>query len=64
MGWKDEFELRDDLVQRDVYPFEAALQRHGGLTRNGSAMNAEHALRAAIEAGWVKSPETETGERQ
>lgn len=57
--WKDEFQLRGDLKQRDVYAFEDAMHTLGGFSRDGSNILAGHALKAAIEAGWVAEPPSE-----
>ncbi len=60
LGWQDAFRLRDDLLQPEVYAFEKALQRLGGLSLSivgGGTVQATHAICAAIEAGWIAEPE-------
>jgi len=57
-SWKAEFELRKDLLQRDVYLFETALHELGGL-QAGLSVRAVHALKAAIDAGWLAAPASE-----
>ena len=58
-SWKEAFALRDDLRQRDVYAFEAAVSAQGGFSKDGSSILAGHALKAAIEAGWLAAPASE-----
>lgn len=58
-SWKDEFKLRDDLRQRDVYAFESRVHTLGGFSKEGSNILAAHALKAAIDAGWVADPPSE-----
>ena len=58
MGWQDDFKLRGDLVQEDMYPFEETLRELGG-TKNGLTANSAHLLKSAIAAGWVESPACE-----
>ena len=58
-SWKEAFALRDDLRQRDVYAFEAAVSALGGFSKDGSSILAGHALKAAIEAGWLAAPASE-----
>jgi len=58
MGWQDDFKLRGDLVQRDVYPFEMKLNELGGRT-TGPVSGATHLLKAAIFAGWIEHPTAE-----
>lgn len=64
-GWQDAFRLRDDLLQPEVYAFEKALQKHGGIAgaiMGGGTVQASHALYAAIDAGWIAEPEAVAGE--
>lgn len=58
-SWKDEFQLRADLKQRDVYAFEENVHKLGGFSQNGSNILASHALKAAIDAGWLEAPASE-----
>ncbi len=58
-SWKDEFKLRPDLRQRDVYAFEENVHKLGGFSRDGSNILAGHALKAAIDAGWLEAPASE-----
>lgn len=58
-AWQTAFKLRDRLVQRDVGAYEAVFTRLGGWTGAGSALAAERALKAAIEAGWLVEPVSE-----
>jgi hypothetical protein len=58
-GWQDRFKIRADLVQADVYAFEKTAYTLGGLTTGGYNMRAAHALKAAIEAGWLVEPAAE-----
>lgn len=63
MGWQDDFQLKPDLVQRDIMAFEEALARHTGglpkflmaLTGTVTAISAAAYLKAAIDAGWLLS---------
>ena len=57
-SWKDEFKLRDDLVQRDIYAFESNVAELGGFSTDGSNILAAHALKAAIDAGWLADPDS------
>lgn len=63
-GWQDRFKLRSDLMQPDLYAFEKAIQKHGGiqLVFGGGTVQATHAIYAAIDAGWIATPETSTGD--
>jgi len=58
-SWKDQFKLRGDLRQRDVYAFETNAHKLGGLDIAGNIIRASHALKAAIEAGWLVAPTSE-----
>ena len=58
-SWKDKLKLRPDLRQRDVYAFEKHLNSLGGFTNEGSSILAAHALKAALEAGWLAEPDGE-----
>lgn len=58
-SWQESFKLRDDLKQRDVYSFETHVSTLGGFSNNGSNILAAHALKAAIEAGWLADPDSE-----
>lgn len=58
MGWQDDFKLRADLVQLDMETFDVAVRALGG-TNSGPSANSGHLLKAAIEAGWLETPESE-----
>ncbi len=58
-SWKELFKLRGDLRQRDVYAFELNVNLLGGFSRDGSNILAAHALKAAIEAGWIADQSSE-----
>lgn len=59
LSWKEQFALKSDLRQRDVYAFETAVNTLGGFSKDGSNILADHALKAAIEAGWLVGPASE-----
>ncbi len=62
MGWQDDFKLVDDLRQRHLYAFDEALRALGGLSfAGGGSISAQHALCAAIKAGWIETPAVEVG---
>lgn len=54
--WQEAFKLRDGLVQADVYVFEKVVNDLGGFKGDGASITADHALKAAIEAGWLAEP--------
>jgi len=58
-GWQDEFKLRPGLVQADVYAYTAQLAKLGGVSNQGASVVADHALKAAIKAGWLEAPASE-----
>ena len=60
MGWQDDFKLRDNLQQEDIYPFETKLHELGGAAV-GPIANATHLLKSAIFAGWIETPEAQVG---
>lgn len=57
-SWQDQFKLRDDLRQRDVYAFEKDVNTLGGFSTEGTQILAAHALKAAISAGWLADPDS------
>lgn len=59
--WQELFKIRENLVQRDVYAFEDSLRKQGGITLTTASITAVHMVRAAIEAKWIESPETKSG---
>lgn len=58
-SWKDLLKLRDDLRQRDIYAFESNVHALGGFSKDGSNILADHALKGAIEAGWLDAEAAE-----
>lgn len=60
--WQEMFKVKENLVQRDVYAFEDALRKAGGIMLQTASITAAHMVRAAIEAKWIESPETKHGE--
>lgn len=58
VSWKDKFQLRGDLRQRDIYAFEQNVNTLGGFSNDGTNILAAHALKAAIEAGWLADPDS------
>ena len=61
-GWQREFALRDNLTQADFEAFDAAMSDliDAGSVVDRVSANAGAALRAAIAAGWVETPECRT----
>ena len=58
--WQKEFKLRGDLTQLDVENFEKSLFSFPRRLLANTGAGAE--LRAAIEGGWILSPDCEVGE--
>jgi hypothetical protein len=64
--WQKVFELKGQLVQRDVTAFEGALFKQplatiANLAKNNN-MRHGAILKAAIEAGWIVAPVAEVGD--
>jgi len=60
--WQNDFELKSEFTQGDFEKLEEALfsmPKALMLRRTQSAINHGAMLRAAIQAGWIVSPDTE-----
>lgn len=58
-NWQAEFRLRADIRQRDMYAYTIQLNELGGVNVQGASVLADHAVKAAIGAGWVETPTAE-----
>lgn len=56
------FRIIPEIYQAQAEAFELEFERLGGLSSQGASVIAGAALRAAIKAGWIQSPDSEVME--
>jgi hypothetical protein len=61
-GWQDQLKLKTPILHKDLVVFETELNRLGGIKFNAASVTGDHAIKAAIEAGWIVEPETKVGD--
>lgn len=55
-AWQAAFRLRTDLTQQDIYAYEIELNKLSTTPARGGVVVSNHALKAAIKAGWLAEP--------